>query len=176
MGPSPYLLRVLSQPTKVDDGEWQKFYAGEHVPDIVNFGVAKRGALFRAYNDFALTTKTPPSSGETTLHSAQLSHFNELPADKTFCAVYQTDLEDYTKADELKKVRQTRKGLPRVGCVGCESVQGKIFKSSRNVAIMTDNGVQLIQNYDPDNLGECKYDGYGHSLRLLHFRAIVAAG
>ena len=110
-GAAPYLMRILSQPTKVNENDWYKFYTEEHIPDVVNAGVATRGAMFRAYNDFALTTKTPAQSGETKLHNADLSHFNELPADKTFCAVYQTNLEHYPESEEIKNVRQTSPAL-----------------------------------------------------------------
>ena len=143
MGPSPYLMRVLSKPTKVDENHWQEWYTGEHIPDVVGFGVANRGALYRAYNDFTLQTKTPGDSGETKLHSAQLSHFNELPADKTFSATYQTDHEDYTKTKEIKKVRTTAdmfNGEPYTPMAEWDS---RVYK--------------LIQNYDPDNLGECMF-------------------
>jgi hypothetical protein len=139
MAPSPYILRVLSQPTKVDEQTWQKWYTTEHVPDVINTGLGTRGALFRAYNDFALQTKTPPQSGETKLHAVQLSHFDEHPADKTFCAVYQTNIENVYESEEFEKVRTTSDLLP-----------GK----HRDCATWDIRIYKLIQDYDPDNLGE----------------------
>lgn len=142
MAPSKYLLRVLSQPTQTDTDTWQKWYTTEHIPDVVNSGVAQRGALFRAYNDFALQTKTPPNSGDTKLHSAQLSHFNELPDQMTFCAVYQTEFEDYTKSENIKDVRSTTKMFGEEG-------------PYHHLAEWDVRVYKLIQTYDPDNLGEC---------------------
>ena len=140
MGPSAYLLRVLSKPIQVDEKLWQKWYIDEHVPDVVGTGTCTRGALYRAYNDFALQTKTPTQSGETKLHSAQLSHFDELPTDKTFCAVYQTNFEKPFESEEIKEVRPTSELLPGKEYSPCADWDVRVYK--------------LIQNYDPDNLGE----------------------
>ena len=140
MGPSPYLLRVLSQPTKVDEQLWQKWYSTEHVPDVVDTGTTTRGALFRAYNDFTLQTKTVSDSSDTQLHAVQLSHFDEKPTDKTFCAVYQSDFENLYESEEIKKVRTSSDLLPGGEFRPCAEWDVRIYK--------------LIQNYDPDNLGE----------------------
>ncbi|KAK3721575.1 hypothetical protein LTR37_003131 [Vermiconidia calcicola] len=140
MAPSKYLMRVLSQPIKTDEKKWEKWYLNEHLPHVVDAGVAHRGALFRAHNDFALTTKTPPQSGETKLHGVQLSHFDEQPTDKTFCATYQTDFEDYSQTEEIKNVPQTG-----------ETFGGEAFQPLAEWDVRV---YELIQNYDPDNLGE----------------------
>ena len=95
--------------------------------------------MFRAYNDFTLQTKTVTDSAETKLHAVQLSHFDEKPTDKTFCAVYQTNIEDVYGSEEFKKVRTTSDLLPEKHR-DCASWDIRIYK--------------LIQNYDPDNLGE----------------------
>ena len=147
MAPPKYLMRILSQPTGVDEATWQKWYVQEHVPDVVNNGVAVRGALFRAFNDFTLQTKTPADgSGETKLHDAELSHFNESPTDKTFCAVYQTNFENYTQTEEIKKVPLTT-----------DMFGGKEFFP---MAQWDARVYELIQNYDPDNLGESKLHAF----------------
>ena len=143
MGPPPYLMRVLSKPTGVSDDQWQKWYLDEHVPDIIDHNVATRGALFRTFDDFTLQTKTPADSGNTKLHGAELSHFNELPTDKTFCAVYQTDHENYTKTEEIKNVRSTSDMFDGKRFHGLAEWDVRIYK--------------LIQNYDPDNLGESRF-------------------
>ena len=140
MSPSPYLLRVLSKPTQVDESTWQKWYIEEHIPEVVNAGLATRGALLRANNDFALKTKTPPKSGDSKLHNVQLSHFDELPADKTFCAVYQTDLEKPMDSDKLNAVSTTGKLLDGKEHMSCAEWDIRVYK--------------LIQDYDPDNLGD----------------------
>jgi len=106
----------------------------------VNHGVTERGALFRAYNDFSLQTKTPINPGKTDLHNVQISHFNEGPADKTFCACYPTKYEDFTQTEEVKKVRQ------KAECLGGAEYHG--------LAEWDVRVYELIQNYDPDNLGE----------------------
>jgi hypothetical protein len=138
MPPSKYLIRALSQPTKVDESLWEKFYVEEHTPDAVNAGIGDRGILFRAHNDFSLQTKTPLESGETKLHGAQLSHFDERPGDKTFCAVYQTKFEDYTATEEIKNVRQTS-----------DYFDGKEFGPLADWDVRV---YELIQDYNPDNL------------------------
>lgn len=141
MTPSPYLLRVLSKPTKVDEQTWLEWYTKEHVNDVVDTGTTTRGALYRAYNDFALQTKTTSGGGETKLHNAQLSHFDELPDDKTFCAVYQTDFEQPFLTENIKNVRQNSELMPEGGpYMPCADWDSRVYK--------------LIQNYDPDNLGE----------------------
>ncbi|KAK5167822.1 uncharacterized protein LTR77_007521 [Saxophila tyrrhenica] len=138
MAPSKYLIRTLSKPTKVDESLWEKWYTEEHTPDAVNSGVGDRGAFFRAHNEFSLQTKTPLESGETKLHGAQLSHFNELPADKTFCAVYQTKFENYTESEEIKKTAKTS-----------EMFGGKEFFPLAEWDVRV---YELIQDYNPDNL------------------------
>jgi len=141
MAPSKYLIRALSKPIKVDESLWEKWYAEEHTPDAVNAGIGDRGAFFRAHNEFSLQTKTPSGSGETKLHGAQLSHFNELPGDKTFCAVYQTKFENYTETEEIKKTMTTS-----------EMFGGKEFFPLAEWDVRV---YELIQDYNPDNLPDC---------------------
>ena len=140
MAPSPYILRVLSKAKGLDQSTWQQWYKDEHIPDVVKARVATRGALFVANNDFTLKTKTPPSSGKSDLHDVQLSHFNELPEDKKLLAVYQTDLEKPMESERLKDVPQTHELLGGKQTMECAEWDIRTYK--------------LIQNYDPDNLGD----------------------
>ena len=143
MAPSKYLIRALSKPTKVDEALWEQWYTKEHTPEAVSGGIGDRGALFRAHNEFSLQTKTPLESSETKLHDAQLSHFNENPGDKTFCAVYQTKFEDYTKSEELKNVSPTS-----------EMLGGKEFFPLADWDVRV---YELIQDYNPDNLPDGRF-------------------
>ncbi len=140
MPPSKYLIRALSQPTKVDAELWEKWYIAEHLPDAVNGGVGDRGALFRAYNDFALQTKTPSDSGATDLHGAQLKHFEERPDGMTFLAMYQTKFENYTETEEAKKIRTTS-----------EYFNGEAFFPFADFDVRV---YELIQDYNPDELAD----------------------
>lgn len=101
----------------------------------MNSGVGDRGGLFRAHNDFTLQTKTPADSGETKLHSAQLTHFDERPDDKTFAAMYHTGFENYTETEEVKKVRTTS-----------EMFDGKEFFPLADWDVRV---YELIQDYNP---------------------------
>lgn len=141
MAPSPYLLRILTRPTTVDEATWQRWYINEHLPDLIKSGARTRGALLRAHNEFTLQTKTTSAGGETKLHNAQLSHFDELPDDKTFCAVYQCEDEDPMLSEKLKEVPTSSSTLPGDGSMHpCAEWDLRVYK--------------LIQNYDPDNLGD----------------------
>ena len=141
MAPDHYLLRVLSKPnSNVDEATWQKWYIDEHIPDVVGSGTTTRGALFRASNDFTLQTKTPTSSNKSDLHNVQLSHFNESPEDKTFLAVYQTQFEKPLESKKFDAIRTTSDLLP-----------GKVTQPNAEWDIRV---YKLIQNYDPDNLGD----------------------
>lgn len=143
MAPSKYLIRALSEPVQVDDTQWEKWYVTEHTPDAVNSGVGDRGALFRAHNDFSLETKTPIESSNTDLNGAQLSHFDEKPNGKTFCAVYQTKFEDYTQTEEVKNVRQTS-----------EMFGGKEYFPFADWDVRM---YELIQDYNPNDLADSKH-------------------
>lgn len=110
MTPSPYILRVLSKPTKVSEETWSQWYADEHVPDTVKAGVATRGAFFKAHNDFPLKVKTPTKADSQSmkeLNGAELKHFEEWADEMVDLAVYQTPFEDYTKGEEIKNIPQT---------------------------------------------------------------------
>lgn len=143
MPPPPYLLRVLSKPTQVDEKTWEKWYNEEHVPDVVNGGLSQNGALFRAYNDFSLKSKTPTGIGSTDLSGVKLSHFNEAPDNMTFCAIYQTDIEKPMQSEIVNN-------LPKTG----KLLRGKEHFPLAEWDIRT---YKLLQDYDPDKLGDGMY-------------------
>ena len=110
MAPPQYLLRVLSKPSKVSEEKWSSWYANEHVPDTIKAGVAKRGAFYKAHNDFPLAVKTPTKSESTSgseLNGATLKHFEEWADDFVDLAVYQTKFENYAESEELKSIPKT---------------------------------------------------------------------
>jgi hypothetical protein len=146
MPPSKYLIRALTQPTKVDEQLWEKWYAEEHLPEAVNAGVGDRGGLFRAYDDFVLKAKTPSNPGETTVNGAKFAHFNEPPNDKTFCAMYHTKFEDYTQTEEAKMISTTS-----------DYFDGQSFFPLAEFDVRV---YELIQDYNPDGLGDSRYCVY----------------
>lgn len=140
MAPSRYLLRALSKPTKVDEQTWQTMYSSQHIPDVVQSGMAVRGAIWRAHNDFSLATKTPVSSNQTDLHGAKLSHYPEGPADKIFCAVYQTPFSKPAERKEALTIPMTSPLLNNENIMTSADWDMRVY--------------ELIQDYDPDNHGD----------------------
>jgi hypothetical protein len=159
MTPAPYLLRVISRPVKVTNEEWTKWYLEEHLPDLINTGTTKTAALYSAFEDFPLSTKTPAKSEKTTLGGRQIAHTDiEIPSEKRFLALYQTEFPRPTHTEEYKKVRTESDIFPG--------------KKSDEVADFDIRVYKLIQNFDPKNLGEgipfififiCLIHGYIHN-------------
>ena len=84
--PATYLLHVLSRPLKVTPETWSEWYTQEHVPDLVNHGVTKTGAVYRAVHPTPLGMSPPD--------------------DKTFLAIYQSDVARPLDSDAFRdKVR-----------------------------------------------------------------------
>lgn len=65
-----HLFFALSQPHRVPEATWRKFYKTEHIQDLVNHGVVRKGAFYRRILN--------------PLRQA-------FPDDKKFLAVYETD-------------------------------------------------------------------------------------
>jgi hypothetical protein len=138
---SPYLLRVISKPTKVDSETWTKWYLDEHVPDLINSGTAIRAGFYHAFNDFDLSTKTPAQPKPTMLGDQQLKHTDlEAPSERKFLAMYQTDFEDPFATENMKKVRLQSDMLPGRDVMPSAEFDVRVYK--------------LIENYDPQGLGE----------------------
>lgn len=95
MAASPFLLRIISKPTKGDVDSWTKWYTTEGLPALLSKMRASRAGFYHAYNDFELQTKTPLAERETKLHAVQLSHTDiEPPNDKTCLTMCQLDSID----------------------------------------------------------------------------------
>lgn len=138
---SPYLLRVISKPTKVDGEQWTKWYLDEHVPDLINSETAVRAGFYHAFDDFDLSTKTPANSKQTKLRDQQLNHTDiEPPGEKRFLAMYQTEFEDPFATENMKKVRLQSDMLPGREVMASAEFDVRVYK--------------LIENYDPKGLGE----------------------
>ena len=137
---TPYLLRVISKPLKVTDMEWIRWYLKEHIPDLINSGIAKSGALYTSFEDFPLSTKTPPNSETTTLGGQKLAHTDvEIPSEKRFLAMYQIEFPRPTLTEEYTKIRTE-----------CDITAGELGE----VADFDVRVYKLIEDFDPNNFGE----------------------
>ena len=126
--PAQYLLRVNSQPTdKVGEELWEKWYTEEHIPDLIKAGVSQRAALYKATQDLGgLQTQTK----------------NEEWDRKTFLAMYQTDYPACLETDNYQKLPSTSPMLPGEKIGPCAEWDARNYN--------------LIQNFDPDDVGEGK--------------------
>jgi len=120
---SPYLLRVNSNPVKVDAATWEKWYLEEHIPDLVDGGVATRAALYKSTHDLG-----------------GLSTATEIPADeKQFLALYQTEHAVPLETKEYKSLRTTSEMLPGKDIMPCAEWDVRNY--------------ELIEDRDPKGLG-----------------------
>ncbi len=121
---SPYLLRVNSRPTKVDEATWEKWYIEEHVPDLQNAKVSVRAAFYRSTHDLG-----------------GLSTATEIPADeKQFLALYQCEMAVPLETKEyLEGVPKTSEMLPGKQIGPCAEWDVRNY--------------ELIEERDPKGLG-----------------------
>ena len=123
---SPYLLRVNSRPTKVDEATWEKWYIEEHVPDLQNAKVSVRAAFYRATHDLG-----------------GLSTATDIPADeKQFLALYQCETPAPLETKEYLE------GVPKTS----EMLPGKEIGPCAEWDVRNYN---LIEARDPKGLGHC---------------------
>ena len=94
MPASKHLLVVNSRPTVVSPSLWQKWYALEHLPDLVNSKTSTRAAL---YQEIAFLLNPNPTHP------------------RTFLAVYQTEFEEPLKSQEYGNARSTSELFKREG-------------------------------------------------------------
>lgn len=96
----PYLLHVTSRPKVVSEDLYQKWYAEEHIPDIIKSNVASRGMLF----------KESPSPADPTPKNPQ-----------KFLALYQTEYRECMKTANFLGTKKTSEMFPLEG--GGKSIQ-----------------------------------------------------
>jgi len=132
MPPSPYLLWVNSRPITVTDEKWVEWYTDEHVPDLVGHGASTRATFYRETFDF------PGSSREH--HDRQWLSMDQGKQHRLYLAMYQTNFEEPLKSDEYLGIRTTSEIFPGKQIMGAGEFNARNYK--------------LIQDYDPDSIGE----------------------
>jgi hypothetical protein len=135
MPPSPYLLWVNSKPTKASEDLFVKWYTTEHVPDLVSSGAATRATFYRETLDF------PGSSREH--HERQWLSVDQQPQERLhYLAAYQTDFAEALKSKDYLKI----------------PVESDLFpwKLHSESGTFDARNYELIQDYDPDHVGEGK--------------------
>jgi hypothetical protein len=101
--PRPYLLSVHSQPTRLSNETWIKWYLEEHIRDMVYFGASKTGAFYQSSSDL-FTSGSPPKDGSEEMK---------------FLALYQTDRKGTNDSVEVReRVRKTSEMWKKEGCEG----------------------------------------------------------
>jgi len=123
--PSRYLFTVNSRPTGCDEATWEKWYAEEHIPDLVEHKASTRAAIYRETQDV-------PS----------LYEYNaEQPYSRRYLAIYQTDSEEILKGNEYKEIRNTSDLFPN-----SKDIMENGEFDARNY--------KLVDVFDPRNLGD----------------------
>ena len=125
MATSPYLLYVNSRPTFVSNDLWTEWYTVEHLPDLVNSKTSTRAAFYQ-----------------------EIGHaFNPEPQDpRPFLALYQTDFEEPLKSDNYTDNVRRESELFQKG--------GATSENNRDNGDFDARNYSLIQNYDPNGVGE----------------------
>lgn len=100
MSVQPYLLHVTSRPKVVSEDLYQKWYAEEHIPDIIKAQVASCGMLYRE----------SPSPADTTPNNPQ-----------KLLALYQTEYRECMKTANFIGAKKTSEMFPLEG--GTKSIQ-----------------------------------------------------
>ncbi|KIW77578.1 hypothetical protein Z517_10024 [Fonsecaea pedrosoi CBS 271.37] len=137
---APYLFRVLSEPSGLDRQSWEKWYCSENIPSLVKAKAVTRAALYEAFDDYPLATKTPIQVGQTTLHDVKVTHTDiEPPTEKTFLAMCQVEDPASAREEHSKRIAQTSEVLAGKPPKSCATWDSRIYK--------------LIQDFDPKGLG-----------------------
>ena len=132
---SPHLLWVTSRPIKCPQDLFEKWYTTEHVPEIVECGAAQRASFYREVLDFPGSTRTHTDRQWLAVDQKDQS-LELLP----YLASYQTQDPMMLKNEAYLKLPVTSDMLP--WRVHAES--GRFYAQNW----------ELIQDYDPDGLGE----------------------
>jgi hypothetical protein len=124
--PTQYLCRVTSRPTNCDNKTWEKWYTEEHIPDVLEQKAATRAAFYREVFDVPA-----------------LYAFNKEKNPREYMAIYQTDIKDLSTSEEVKATKPTSDLFP-----GKKEISENGELDMRNY--------ELIQDFDPNNLGDSK--------------------
>lgn len=127
MPPAPYLLHVNSRPTQVSDEVWKKWYIDEHLAEFVNSGTSVRATLYEEID-------LPGGRG--------------IDNPRRYLALYQTDFEESLLSKNYTSIRSASELFKQAG-----SNSDSILENGDIDA----RDYELIQNYDPNNIGEGEY-------------------
>ena len=136
MSPSPHLMWVNSKPTKVNNEQFVQWYTQEHIPDIIENGVAIKAILYRETFDF-------PGSSREHHERSWLSMDQKTKNSRPYLVVYQTKFPEALKTPEFLKLRRTSDIMPVKEILDSGEFDGRYYN--------------LIQDYDPDNVGDGTY-------------------
>lgn len=129
MSSSPFLLRLLTKPIDGNTGTSDNWFCLEKLPQLIQSTTATRAGYYRAYNDFALSTKTPDEVNQTKLGNFEIA---------------QSDLEPPTEKTCL-------------GMCQIEDLATMKPQSEDNMHAELDSRVyRLIQDFDPRGIGHSK--------------------
>jgi hypothetical protein len=126
--PSQYLFTVNSRPTGCDEATWEKWYAEEHIPDLVGNKASTRASIYRETSDV-------PS-----LYKGNA----EQPYSRKYLALYQTDFDELLKSEGYNGVRKTSELFP-----GSKVINENAEFDARNY--------KLVDVFDPKGLGDSKH-------------------
>jgi hypothetical protein len=133
---SPHLLWVNSRPTKATEEQFVKWYTEEHVPDLVNSGASTRASFYRETLDFPGSTREHHERQWLSVDQGKNEPLNYL-------AAYQTDFKEALKCKEYLKIPITSEMFP--------------WKLHSESGTFDARNYELIQDYDPDSVGEGKF-------------------
>ena len=127
---------VNSKPATVNNKQFVKWYTQEHIPDIIENGVAIKATLYRETFDF-------PGSSREYHERSWLSMDQKTKNSRPYLAVYQTKVPEALKTPEFLKLRRTSDIIPFEEILDSGEFDGRYYN--------------LIQDYDPDNVGDGMY-------------------
>jgi hypothetical protein len=146
MSPSPHLMWVNSKPTTVNDEQFVQWYTQEHIPDIIENGVALKATLYRETFDF-------PGSSREHHERSWLAMDQKSKNSRPYLAVYQTKVPEALKTPEFLKLRRTSDIMPVEEILDSGEFDGRYYN--------------LIQDYDPDHIGDGTYTVNLHESLIL---------
>jgi hypothetical protein len=133
MPPSPYFLWINSKPTQASEEQFVKWYTEEHVPDLVKHGASTRATFYRETLDFPGSTREHHERQWLSVDQGKNEHLNYL-------AAYQTDFEEALQSKQYLEIPTTSDLFP--------------WKLHSESGSFDARNYKLIQDYDPDHVGE----------------------